>query len=126
MATKEITQEAQVTFAEAGACPAFVELYAELRETLDPEHIARVTRLVKLAEQAVHDYEYGATWALIDGTARHFGGLAPAIRAVAEHIFTAAQPKDCGIVGLALLPDAPPDGAWVACLGPSTPVRSAS
>ena len=119
MTTAESEHEAKVRFPYAGYRLAFVELYATLQETLDLEQRGLLRKMIELAEQATVDEEHEAKWALVDGIARHFPAFAPAIRAVAHHVFEFSGPSDCGVDRI---DDDPPP--WVAeCVGPAPTVE---
>ena len=115
---EQVAEEARVSFPHAGRSPEFVALYAEARESLDARQWDVVGRMIGAAEQATVGVEHDELWALVDGLARHFPGQAPAIRGVARHVFDAASPEDCGVLGGDLSPEGRPGGAWVECLGP--------
>jgi hypothetical protein len=117
-AGEQIAHEARVAFTDAGNCPEFVELYPRLREALSAEQWELASRMIGLAQQATAEAEHEELLAMVDGIARHFPGQAPAIRAVARHLFDAAAPRDCGVLGDELGPDGRPAREWLECLGP--------
>ena len=117
-AREQIAHKARVTFPSAGKDPAFVALYAEAREARDARQWELVSRMIAQAERATADVEHDELWALVDGIARHFPAFGPAIHATARHLFDAASPRDCGVLGDELGSDGRPAREWVECLGP--------
>ena len=113
MPTAEQMHDAEVTFPLGSRSPEFVELYAQLRDTLDPDAWARVRKMVTLTEQQAGEREYASVWEMVDAIARHFPGFAPAIRAVAQHLIEASCSSDCGVRW-----DERQPAEWLPCAGP--------
>ena len=120
MPTTDVAHDAEVTFPLGSRSPEFVELYAELRDTLDPDAWARVRKMVTLAEQKAGEVEYESVWQMVDAIARHFPAFGPAIRAVAQHLIEASRSSDCGVRR-----DERQAAEWVACVG-SVPIDPAA
>ena len=113
MPTTDVVHEAAVKFPIASKAPGFAGLYERLRGVLGPEPWAQLKELLRQAEQAAADLETEAIYSTADGIARHFPGLGPAIRAVAQHTLEASSRRDCGAQWDEAIPY-----EWVGCLGP--------